>query len=143
MSAVPLDHSGLETLGAAECRALLAAAPVGRVAFGFDGEIVVLPVNHAVDGDAVVFRTGWGAALAAADSRGPVSFEVDGYDEAERTGWSVLVQGRAERVYDDPTIARLEGLAVRPWADAAERPFWVRVLPLSVTGRRIPPHGAA
>ncbi len=49
----------------------------------------------------------------------------------------MVVHGRAEQVTDRDQLHRLEALALRPWADAAERPQWVRVLPDAVTGRRV------
>lgn len=131
------DHAGLEPLPLADCLALLASVPVGRLAFPADGEVLVLPVNHAVDGQDVVFRTGYGTKLAAAQREGVVSFQADRYDEATCAGWSVLVTGRAEMVLDAAEIGRFEALGLRTWADAASKPFWVRVRPTSVTGRRI------
>jgi hypothetical protein len=50
MSHYPTDHSGLEILPFGTCLELLAKVPVGRVSFFADGEIVTLPVNHALDG---------------------------------------------------------------------------------------------
>ena len=50
MSRYPTDHAGLEILPFDECLRLLASVPVGRVGFIADGEVVVLPVNHAIDG---------------------------------------------------------------------------------------------
>ena len=52
---MPLDHSGLGVLSREECLRRLRAARVGRVALIDQGEPVILPVNHAVDGAAVVF----------------------------------------------------------------------------------------
>src|SRR5262245_48931732 len=46
----PTDHAGLETLPFHVCLRLLASVPIGRVGFYADGEVVLLPVNHAVDG---------------------------------------------------------------------------------------------
>ena len=66
MSEYPTDHAGLEILPFDECLRLLASVPVGRVGFFADGEIVVLPVNHVVDGHDVVFRTAYGSKLSAA-----------------------------------------------------------------------------
>jgi hypothetical protein len=53
----PTDHAGLEILPFDVCLRRLAAVPVGRVSFLAYGEIIVLPVNHAVDGQDPVFRT--------------------------------------------------------------------------------------
>lgn len=139
----PTDHGGLETLPFDECLSLLASVPVGRVGFYADGEVLVLPVNHAVDGQDVVFRTARGSKLSAAEGHGLVAFEADDYDPPTRSGWSVLVNGRAEVIYDDDEITRLSGLGLHPWADAVERPFWIRIRPTSVTGRQTCPRDGA
>jgi hypothetical protein len=99
----------------------------------------MLPVNHAVSGQDVVFRTALGSKLSAAESENPVTFEADHYDPHRRAGWSVLVTGRAEMVYDDAEVAALNRLRLEPWPDAVDRSFWVRIRPTAVTGRRLPP----
>ena len=109
-------------------------SPVGRVAFVEDGGPVVLPVNHALVGHRVVFRTARGALLHEALMDRPVAFEVDGFDPASRSGWSVLVKGQAH-LADDPDA--LEELGLEAWADAVERNDWVAIQAEEVTGRRI------
>jgi len=49
-----LDWSGLEILSDAECHEHLAMGAVGRIGFVDEGSPVILPVNHAVDGDTIV-----------------------------------------------------------------------------------------
>jgi nitroimidazol reductase NimA-like FMN-containing flavoprotein (pyridoxamine 5'-phosphate oxidase superfamily) len=138
MTHYPADHGGLEILPFERCLQLLATVPVGRVSFFADGEIVVLPVNHGMDGQDPVFRTGRGSKLSAAEGQSVVAFEADGYDERTQTGWSVLVNGRAHAIYEEAEIQRLSRLGLRPWVSAADRPFWIRIRPASITGRRIP-----
>jgi uncharacterized protein len=141
MTGYPTDHAGLETLPLAECLRLLARVPVGRVGFHVDGEVVILPVNHAVDSDGnVVFRSDSGSKLTAAAGQETAVFEVDDYDPISHTGWSVLVSGRAEEVYDDADVQGLESLGLAAWPKAVDRPYWIRIRPVSITGRRIPPH---
>jgi nitroimidazol reductase NimA-like FMN-containing flavoprotein (pyridoxamine 5'-phosphate oxidase superfamily) len=118
------------------CLRLLRSVPLGRVVFYGEGEMVVLPVNHAMDGQHVIFRTARGSKLSAAAEQSLVSFEADDYDPETHAGWSVLVTGRAELVYDGEEIQRLRRLGLESWTAAAEHPFWVRILPTSVTGRR-------
>jgi nitroimidazol reductase NimA-like FMN-containing flavoprotein (pyridoxamine 5'-phosphate oxidase superfamily) len=132
----PTDHAGLETLPFDVCLRLLASVPIGRIGFHADGEVVLLPVNHAVDGHDVVFRTASGSKLTAAGEQGLVAFEADDYDLRTRSGWSVLVTGRAMVVYDEAEVSRLDRLNLHPWAAGVERPFWIRIHPTSVTGRR-------
>jgi nitroimidazol reductase NimA-like FMN-containing flavoprotein (pyridoxamine 5'-phosphate oxidase superfamily) len=135
---LPIDHAGLEVLSFDSCLRLLAAVSIGRVGFVAGGEVVVLPVNFVVDGQNVVFRTASGSKLAAAEDGIPVAFEADSYDDITQSGWSVLVNGRVEVVEDDAEIGRLSQLGLYPWASALDRPFWIRIRPTSVTGRRTP-----
>jgi uncharacterized protein len=143
MARYPADHAGLEILPYDECLRLLSAVPAGRVSFFADGEIVVLPVNHVMDGQDPAFRTARGSKLSAAEGQNVVAFEADGYDERTRTGWSVLVNGRAHAIYEEPEIQRLSRLGLRPWVGAEHRPFWIRIRPASISGRRIPDPMAA
>jgi len=138
MTQYPTDHAGLEILPFDRCLQLLATVPVGRVSFFADGEIVVLPVNHLMDGPDPVFRTARGSKLSAADGLNLVAFEADRYDERTRSGWSVLVNGRAQAVYDDGEIQRLNRLGLQPWIRPGDRPFWIRIRPASVSGRQTP-----
>jgi len=134
----PTDHAGLETLPFDACLRLLASVPLGRVGFYSDGELVILPVNHVVDGQDVVFRTARGSKLSMAEGQNLVAFEADGYNQQAQSGWSVLVNGHAEVVYEDAEIQRLRRLGLHPWVTAVERPFWIRIRPASVTGRQTP-----
>jgi uncharacterized protein len=143
MPAFPTDHTGLQILPLDDCLRLVASVPVGRLGFHTDGEMAVLPVNHVVDGQDVIFRTSRGSKLSAAEAESLVVFEADDYDQQTRTGWSVVINGHAEVVYEDADITPFDHLDVRPWPDATERPYWVRIRPVSVTGRRIPACGPA
>ncbi len=138
MTRYPTDRAGLDILPVDECLRLVASVPVGRVGIFADGEVVVLPVNHVLDGQDPVFRTARGAKLSAAAEQNVAAFEADWYDEVTRTGWSVLITGRAEVIYAEAELERLSQRGLRAWPDAAEHPFWVRIRALSVTGRRIP-----
>lgn len=136
MPEFPIDHAGLEVLPFDVCIQRLASVPVGRIGFFADGELVVLPVNHAMDGQDPVFRTARGSKLSALGGQSLVAFEVDEYDGQTRTGWSVLVTGRAEVVYEEVEVKRLSRLGLHSWASAVEHPFWIRIRPTSVTGRQ-------
>lgn len=129
-----LDHQGLEVIPTEECWQLLADTPVGRVAFNEAGEPMVLPVNHAVVGHRIVFRTLRGSLLHEALMAEPVAFQVDSFDVLERTGWSVLVRGVAD-LAEDPE--ELEELELHPWADTVERDDWVQIRAEEISGRRI------
>jgi uncharacterized protein len=131
------DRAGLEILSAEECLRLVASVPVGRVGLMTDGDVIVLPVNHVIDGQDPVFRTDRGSKLGAAEQQDVAAFEADHYDEQTRTGWSVLITGRAEIVYDEAEVERLSRCGLHPWVTGPGRPFWVRIRALSISGRRI------
>lgn len=138
MPELPTDHAGLEVLPFQVSLQRLASVPVGRVGFFADGEVVVLPVNHLVDGQDVVFRTSRGSKLSAAEGHDLVAFEADHYDEQTKSGWSVLVTGRAEAVYEDAEVQRLNRQDLHPWPSALQHPFWIRIRATSVSGRQTP-----
>lgn len=129
-------RTGIEILDRAECLRLLASEVVGRVAVVDGDRPVVLPVNYAMDGDDVVFRTAEGTKLDAAVRGATVSFEIDHADRIYQTGWSVLVSGRAELVTDAAELARVRRLPLRPWSthDASN---WIVIRAEEITGRRI------
>jgi nitroimidazol reductase NimA-like FMN-containing flavoprotein (pyridoxamine 5'-phosphate oxidase superfamily) len=122
-----------------ECLRLLAADNVGRVAVVDGRSPVILPVNYALDGEAIVFRSDPGTKLRAGP-RANACFEIDGFDRAERTGWSVVAAGRLEEVdqYQCATYDRLVELELVPWAEGP-REHWLRLVPSRITGRRIEP----
>ena len=131
----------LRTLSAAECFSLLEPGGIGRVGFSSANGIMMLPVNFAVTGKGIIFRTAPDTLLASY-ANGQVSFEVDHLDEALREGWSVLVQGHAHEVVDEREVKRLQvGTHLEPWAGGA-RDVYVRIAPSEISGRRIGPRWA-
>jgi nitroimidazol reductase NimA-like FMN-containing flavoprotein (pyridoxamine 5'-phosphate oxidase superfamily) len=129
--------ASFESIGRSECLDLLAAHTVGRVALVVDGHPEILPVNYALDGDAVLFRTAEGTVLNRAGLT-PVAFEVDHIDESTRTGWSVMVKGQADDIGDaiDATSERLRRLTLVTWAPG-RRERWFVIRPREITGRRL------
>jgi nitroimidazol reductase NimA-like FMN-containing flavoprotein (pyridoxamine 5'-phosphate oxidase superfamily) len=120
----------------AECRRLIAAGGIGRIAFSTTSGPVVLPVNFAVVAGTIVIRTGEGTIIEGhADDQ--VAFEVDHIDEALCQGWSVLVRGPAHRVAHPAELHHMKREAtLRPWA-GDDRDIYVRIIPDKITGRRI------
>ncbi len=131
------DRQGLEVLSYEECDGLLADQGIGRVAFVHEGEPAVFPVNYQWHRKTIVFRTARGAKLDAAEVGRTAAFEIDGWDEVYQRGWSVLVRGWVEEVSDDSELAELDALPLTPWARVIERPYWVRLVPDEISGRRI------
>lgn len=129
----------LEEIDPAECMRLVASTPVGRLGFIAHGKPMILPVNHVVEDDTVLFRTQKGDKLDVAErSAGTdVVYEVDQYDPDDFTGWSVVVQGKMEPILDLVEAQRLDGKQHVTWADDVERRRWVRITAGQVTGRRI------
>jgi uncharacterized protein len=127
----------MEMMPIEDCLYHLRTARVGRVAFMWDGYPIILPVNHGMQGDSVVFRTNIGSKLAAADNEMPMAFEVDGIDADRRAGWSVLVRGEAHSIEEPEEVEQLRLLRLWPWADAVRREHWVRISAYEITGRRI------
>jgi len=132
-----VDRTGLQVLSRAECLALLRESLVGRVIVTDRALPAAFPVNFALLGEDVVFRTTAGSKLEAASARAVVAFEVDDIDPLRQTGWSVLIQGRADLVEDTVELARAQALPIRPWAPG-ERLEFVRIRSELVSGRRIP-----
>lgn len=135
MRALRWYASSLQELSEEECYELLAARPVGRVAYAVATGPVVLPVNYVLDGRDILFRTSPYTELGREMLRGRVAFEVDDIDAFRESGWSVLVRGDA--AYDDSDVLRpLDSPG--PWA-AGSRHLMVRITPRLVTGRRLIP----
>ena len=135
------DPRALRTLSPVECFDLLEPGGIGRVAFTSAGEIMILPVNFAMTGKSIIFRTAPDTLLALhADAK--VSFEADRLDDARHEGWSVLVHGHAHKVTGERDVKHLEdGTRLEPWA-AGARDVYVRIAPTRISGRRIAPAGA-
>ena len=131
---MPEPH--MEELHHDECRKLLAERHLGRLAIPDFGGPVIFPVNYVFDQDLVIFRTDLGSKLDAATERESVAFEVDAIDEGTRTGWSVVVRGIMGDITDPSHLERLRALPLYPWAPG-QKSRYVRVRPLSMTGRRI------
>ncbi len=132
---VPVDEV---LVGEAECLDLLAGEVVARLGYVDDGWPVVVPVNFAVEGGDIFLRSVPGAKVHAAQRGEIVCLEADRIDAASRSGWSVLVHGPLE-VITDPTVLRVAwDHDPTPWLEA-ETWQWLRLRPLSITGRRIGP----
>lgn len=132
-------HPGTEELDSARCLALLRGVPYGRLAVIVNGRPEIFPVNHAVHHGSVVFRTANGTKLQAAVGQ-PVAYQADGVDEAAGTAWSVVISGTAHQVQQLHEVLEALELPVFPWQEGA-KPYFVRIDPDSITGRRFPIQG--
>ena len=126
---------GLAILDEDQCLRLLATATVGRVAVSLGALPAVFPVNFALYGRRIVFRTGRGTKLDAAVRHAVVAFEIDAFDTFEQNGWSVLAVGRATDITDDLQLIGDDG-RVRTWV-AGERDHYIAIDAEMLTGRKI------
>ena len=131
-------HTGMEILSREECLHLLAGEKVGRLGFVVGDQPMIMPVNYALVGDVIVYRTGEGPKLEGS-RQAKVVFEVDRIEIESQDGWSVLVQGVAQEITDhDDVLAEDQRRAASPtWLPVAPGHV-VRIVPTSTSGRRIP-----
>jgi nitroimidazol reductase NimA-like FMN-containing flavoprotein (pyridoxamine 5'-phosphate oxidase superfamily) len=131
-------RTGIEVIDREECLQLLRSTDIGRIAVVEAGHPVIFPVNYAMDGELIVFRTAEGTKLDAAVRGGPVAFEIDDPDRHTRTAWSVVVTGWSRLATTPSQAERFEALGLRPWS-SHQKDNWVVVHPERISGRRIVP----
>ena len=125
----------LEPIDFDTCIELLGSHSLGRLAVVVDDQPIILPVNYALYGRDIVFRSDPGTKLHVGVGR-RVAFEIDGFDSLYHEGWSVLVVGTAHEERDPARLRSYAGLHVLPWA-AGPKAHWVRIAGGAITGRRI------
>ncbi|MBM7829823.1 nitroimidazol reductase NimA-like FMN-containing flavoprotein (pyridoxamine 5'-phosphate oxidase superfamily) [Agromyces cerinus] len=129
------------SLSEEECWQLIREAPYGRLAAAAADEVDIFPVNHAVDGGSIVFRTAAGTKLLELTIRHRVAFQIDGVTETD--AFSVVVKGEAAEFDRQGEVAEAERLGISPWAPE-QKDRWVRIRPTEVQGRTFElPHAAA
>jgi nitroimidazol reductase NimA-like FMN-containing flavoprotein (pyridoxamine 5'-phosphate oxidase superfamily) len=136
------DEAVIQPLDAAECLRLIAAGGVGRI--GYLGRFgpTILPVNFALHGQTIVFRTGQHSPMGEdlrtgiADAEYKVAFEVDEISPATKEGWSILVQGAVHHVDSKAELAAVQQSGVQAWP-GGEKDLFIRIVPDHITGRRI------
>ena len=128
-------RTGIEVIGEHECLELLDTELVGRLAVLDGGSPLILPINYAMDGRHVVFRTAAGTKVDAKNRS--ACFEIDGQDRDRHVGWSVVIRGRLEEVtvHQAGLFDRLADLP-QPWA-LGEKPHVMRLVPTTIQGRRV------
>ncbi len=125
----------MEKLSEEACWVLLGEVEVGRLAVAAAGDVDIFPLNFAVDGRSIVFRTAEGTKLVEIILNGRVAFEADGYHPADGEAWSVLVKGEAEMLERFSEIYAAQDLPLFPWNSAPKERF-VKINVSSITGRR-------
>ena len=136
------ERSGTLELSRRDCLRLLGQhqGDVGRLAFVDHDEPLIFPVNYAMAGEMVVFRTAEGTKLDAAIDGARMAFEIDRFDITARTGWSVVVRGRARLITSPHELFALRATPLRSFTESS-KDGWVLIDTEVVTGRRVPDHG--
>jgi len=135
-----VEFEPLGELSESECWTLLRTVDVGRLATPTArGGVDIFPVNHLVDQGSIVFRTALGTKLTHALDATEIAFEADNaartHDEQHDDPWSVVVHGTAEKIIRHTELFDSFDLAVRPW-HVSNKPYFVRLVPTAVSGRR-------
>ncbi len=120
-------------LSASESWDLLASVALGRLVTSVDGQPEIFPVNFVVQHRTVLFRTAEGTKLVSTAINNRVLFEADDHDAAE--GWSVIVKGMAHMLRTPEELEEAARAQLLPWT-ATLKQHYVRIQPISVTGRR-------
>jgi len=139
-----LFHGHLQELSHAQCFELVRSKRVGRLAYSGPDGLEVLPLNYVIHDEAVVFRTSPYTTLGRqgqgyldeVDDVDDAAFEVDEIDDYTESGWSVLLKGRLRLVDSDDLPNSLD--RPLPWP-AGERFLYMRLVPRTVSGRRLLP----
>jgi hypothetical protein len=119
-----------------ECLALLATETMGRVALSIDALPVVLPVDFALVGEDVVFRSLLEANLSPPGVDVVLAFQVDNFGGPAEAGWSVLVQGIASEVVERDEIERCRVLTHSARGGKCGGRRFARIATTRLTGRR-------
>ena len=119
-----------------ECWEFLRSEEFGRLAFHLAEEVHITPINYAVDGETLLFRTAEGSKLLAIAMNGDCAFEID--DFGDETARSVVIHGR-ERQLDEHEEHRAEQVPLRAWVGEAKYNV-VEIEPLQMSGRRFNLH---
>lgn len=128
MSASPIHEMSND-----ECWEQLRDHEFGRLAFHLAGEVHIVPINYAVDGSVLLFRTSQGNKLLGVVMQEDVAFEIDG--TGDTTAWSVVVRGDARVLETMDDLARAENSRLRSWVPT-DKDVFVEITPEEVTGRR-------
>lgn len=114
-----------------ECWEMLRDEEFGRLAYRLVDEIHITPINFAVAGGSLLFRTAEGNKLLAVVTGSDVAFEIDRY--GEDSARSVVVRGTA-RLLPEDQAHRAENVPLRPWVPTLKYNV-VEIEPKVVSGR--------
>jgi nitroimidazol reductase NimA-like FMN-containing flavoprotein (pyridoxamine 5'-phosphate oxidase superfamily) len=120
-----------------ECRELLGAGLVGRVAISTPVGPHIVPVNYSVLDDTIVLRTTPYSVLGTQARGTLLALEVDEFDYELQRGWSVVARGRAEPISSAVELHKIRrSWEPNAWADG-ERNLFLRLRWSELSGRRL------
>lgn len=99
-----------------ECWRRLEGTEFGRLAYHLADEVHIVPINYAVEGGRIIFRTAEGSKLLGVVMNKDVAFEIDKVDDQDEAAWSVIARGAAE-ILDGQAARDTDNLRLRPWVD--------------------------
>jgi nitroimidazol reductase NimA-like FMN-containing flavoprotein (pyridoxamine 5'-phosphate oxidase superfamily) len=114
-----------------ECWEMLRDEEFGRLAYRLVDELHITPINYAVEGGSLLFRTAEGNKLLAVVMGSEVAFEIDRY--GEESARSVVVRGTA-RLLPEDEAHRADNIPLRPWVPTLKYNV-VEIQPKVVSGR--------
>ncbi len=126
-----MSTATVRRLGPDECWRLLRGAEVGRLAASAAGQLDVFPLNFAVDGGRIVFKTAEGTKLVELLLNSHVVFETDGWDGT--TAWSVVAKGTAGLLEGDDAD-RAAALQIESWMPTIKTRY-IALEPAELSGR--------
>lgn len=120
-----------------ECWDLLRRTSFGRVVFTMRAMPAIRPVNHLVEGRAIVIRSHLGSAITGhvSGDGAVVCYEADDIDPVRHTGWSVIATGTARLVTEPESVRRYQQ-ALEPWV-AQSMDQVIAITPAMITGIRL------
>ncbi|MEV0804348.1 pyridoxamine 5'-phosphate oxidase family protein [Kribbella sp. NPDC050281] len=134
------DRSLLEIISNADCLRLLRSIPLGRLVYTHGGLPAVRLVNFVLDDETIVFSTGPGDKLRAAERGDVVAFEADAVDLERHIGWTITAVGHLSVATPDETTALRAALPLHSWLPLDD-PQVVRLAIETLHGRRLLPWG--
>jgi hypothetical protein len=117
-----------------ECWRLLGTVSLGRIVFTQRAMPAIRPVNHLIDGQAIIVRSHLGADIVAhaGDDGAVVCYEADELDPVRHTGWSVIATGMASLVREPVLVARYQE-KLKPWI-MGQMDYVLAIRPQIITG---------
>lgn len=102
----------VSTMTTHDCWEMLRRLELGRLAYHEGDEVHIAPVNYAVAGEHIIFRTAQGSKLSSILDNGDVAFEID--EMTDEAAMSVVCRGHAVELAGEQALM-VDQLRLRPW----------------------------